>query len=145
MDNNYFASGQFLIETEYDDWENMLHVMLKSFTETVEYPDRTQSNIDLNSISLGYTNWVLEKVKAQNIPIESIIPNQSWFISYNPYGYQGVHNHTNEENLISTVMYFDNKEQDDIKRMLHFIRTCGTYSNLVKQAQSKQKIIDKMI
>jgi ATP-binding cassette subfamily F protein 2 len=36
------------------------------------------------------------------------------------------------------------KEQDDIKRLTHFIRTCGTYSNLVKQAQSKQKIIDKM-
>lgn len=36
------------------------------------------------------------------------------------------------------------KEQDDIARLLHFIRTCGTYSNLVKQAQSKQKIIDKM-
>jgi len=37
------------------------------------------------------------------------------------------------------------KEQDDIKRIRHFIATCGTYSNLVKQAQSKQKIIDKMV
>jgi ATP-binding cassette subfamily F protein 2 len=37
------------------------------------------------------------------------------------------------------------KQQDDIQRLQHFIRTCGTYSNLVKQAQSKQKIIDKMI
>jgi ATP-binding cassette subfamily F protein 2 len=36
------------------------------------------------------------------------------------------------------------KEQEDIAHLLHFIRTCGTYSNLVKQAQSKQKIIDKM-
>jgi len=37
------------------------------------------------------------------------------------------------------------KEQDDIKRIRHFITTCGTYSNLVRQAQSKQKIIDKMV
>ena len=36
------------------------------------------------------------------------------------------------------------KEQEDIARLLNFIRSCGTYSNLVKQAQSKQKIIDKM-
>lgn len=37
------------------------------------------------------------------------------------------------------------KEQDDIKHLKAFISSCGTYSNLVKQAQSKQKIIDKMV
>jgi ATP-binding cassette subfamily F protein 2 len=48
-----------------------------------------------------------------------------------------------EKRVNDTKKY--NKEQDDIGRLTHFIRTCGTYSNLVKQAQSKQKIIDKMI
>jgi len=37
-----------------------------------------------------------------------------------------------------------NKEQDDIKHIKAFIASCGTYSNLVRQAKSKQKIIDKM-
>ena len=37
------------------------------------------------------------------------------------------------------------KEDDDIKHLKEFIASCGTYSNLVKQAQSKQKIIDKMV
>jgi len=37
------------------------------------------------------------------------------------------------------------KERDDIKHLKEFISSCGTYSNLVKQAQSKQKIIDKMV
>jgi len=36
------------------------------------------------------------------------------------------------------------KEQDDIKHLKRFISSCGTYSNMVKQAASKQKIIDKM-
>jgi len=36
------------------------------------------------------------------------------------------------------------KESTDIKHMEEFIRGCGTYSNLVKQAACKQKIIDKM-
>jgi ATP-binding cassette subfamily F protein 2 len=36
------------------------------------------------------------------------------------------------------------KEQDDIKHIKDFIASCGTYSNLVRQAKSKQKIIDKM-
>eukprot|EP00939_MAST-03C_sp_MAST-3C-sp1_P002296 g2296.t1 len=37
------------------------------------------------------------------------------------------------------------KEQDSIAHIKKFIASCGTYSNLVKQAQSKQKIIDKMV
>jgi len=36
------------------------------------------------------------------------------------------------------------KEQTDIKHLEEFIRSCGTYANLRKQAESKQKIIDKM-
>eukprot|EP00192_Tetraselmis_astigmatica_P008482 CAMPEP_0117676328 /NCGR_PEP_ID=MMETSP0804-20121206/16104_1 /TAXON_ID=1074897 /ORGANISM="Tetraselmis astigmatica, Strain CCMP880" /LENGTH=612 /DNA_ID=CAMNT_0005485439 /DNA_START=176 /DNA_END=2014 /DNA_ORIENTATION=- len=36
------------------------------------------------------------------------------------------------------------KEQEDIKHIKQFIASCGTYSNLVKQAKSKQKILDKM-
>lgn len=37
-----------------------------------------------------------------------------------------------------------NKEQDDIKHIKQFISSCGTFSNMVKQAKSKQKILDKM-
>jgi len=36
------------------------------------------------------------------------------------------------------------KEQGDINHLQDFIRSCGTYANLRKQAESKQKIIDKM-
>ena len=36
------------------------------------------------------------------------------------------------------------KEQADIKHIKEFIASCGTYANLVKQAKSKQKILDKM-
>lgn len=36
------------------------------------------------------------------------------------------------------------KEQDDIKHLKTFIASCGTFSNLVRQAKSKQKILDKM-
>jgi len=37
------------------------------------------------------------------------------------------------------------KEQSDIAHLKDFIRSCGTYANLRKQADSKQKIIDKMV
>ncbi|RKO86921.1 P-loop containing nucleoside triphosphate hydrolase protein, partial [Blyttiomyces helicus] len=36
------------------------------------------------------------------------------------------------------------KQQDEIEHMKKFIASCGTYSNLVRQAKSRQKILDKM-
>jgi len=36
------------------------------------------------------------------------------------------------------------KQQGEIEHLKKFISSCGTYANLVKQAKSKQKIIDKM-
>jgi ATP-binding cassette subfamily F protein 2 len=47
-----------------------------------------------------------------------------------------------ENNVLQMKKY--EKEQDDIKHLKAFISSCGTYSNLVKQAKSKQKILDKM-
>jgi len=50
---------------------------------------------------------------------------------------------TRKDNEVNQMKHYQ-KEQDDIKHLKEFISSCGTYSNLVKQAQSKQKIIDKM-
>ena len=36
------------------------------------------------------------------------------------------------------------KQQEEIKSIKAFIASCGTYANLVKQAKSRQKILDKM-
>jgi ATP-binding cassette subfamily F protein 2 len=47
----------------------------------------------------------------------------------------------NEVNQLKTYK----KEQDDIKHLKAFIASCGTYANLVRQAKSKQKILDKMV
>merc|ERR1719313_1722354 len=51
---------------------------------------------------------------------------------------------TRKENEVNQLKKYE-KEQEDIKHLKEFISSCGTYSNLVKQAQSKQKIIDKMV
>lgn len=47
-----------------------------------------------------------------------------------------------EQEIIQQKKY--EKEQEDIKHIKEFIASCGTYANLVKQAKSKQKILDKM-
>ena len=48
-----------------------------------------------------------------------------------------------ENNIVQQKKH--EKEQADIKHLKEFIASCGTYSNMRKQAESKQKIIDKMI
>jgi len=50
---------------------------------------------------------------------------------------------TKKEVEVNQMKAYD-KEQEDIKHIKQFISSCGTFSNLVKQAKSKQKIIDKM-
>jgi len=50
---------------------------------------------------------------------------------------------TKSENEVNQMKAY-NKQQDEIQHIKKFIASAGTYANLVKQAKSKQKIIDKM-
>ncbi len=50
---------------------------------------------------------------------------------------------TKAENEVNQQKAYE-KEQADIKHLKAFISSCGTYANLVRQAKSKQKILDKM-
>ncbi|RCH89351.1 hypothetical protein CU097_006048 [Rhizopus azygosporus] len=50
---------------------------------------------------------------------------------------------TKEENEVNQAKAYA-KQQEEIAHIKKFIASAGTYANLVKQAKSKQKIIDKM-
>ncbi|KAJ2806271.1 ABC transporter ATP-binding protein arb1 [Coemansia guatemalensis] len=50
---------------------------------------------------------------------------------------------TKQENEVNQAKAYE-KQQDEIEHIKKFIASAGTYSNLVRQAKSKQKIIDKM-
>jgi ATP-binding cassette subfamily F protein 2 len=50
---------------------------------------------------------------------------------------------TRSENEVNQMKAY-NKQQDEIKHIKQFIASAGTYSNLVRQAKSRQKILDKM-
>lgn len=63
-------------------------------------------------------------------------------LSYYTGNYDTFRRTVQDEEIIQQKRY--EKEQGDIAHIKQFISSCGTYSNLVKQAKSKQKIIDKM-
>ncbi|KAF8496990.1 ATP-binding cassette transporter [Gautieria morchelliformis] len=50
---------------------------------------------------------------------------------------------TKQENDVNQMKAY-HKQQEEIAHIKKFIASAGTYANLVKQAKSKQKIIDKM-
>ncbi|KAL0950455.1 hypothetical protein HGRIS_010404 [Hohenbuehelia grisea] len=50
---------------------------------------------------------------------------------------------TRQENEVNQMKAY-NKQQEEIAHIKKFIASAGTYANLVRQAKSKQKIIDKM-
>lgn len=50
---------------------------------------------------------------------------------------------TKQENEVNQVKAYE-KQQEEIAHIKKFIASAGTYANLVKQAKSKQKILDKM-
>lgn len=50
---------------------------------------------------------------------------------------------TRKENEVNQMKQYV-KQQEEIKHIKDFIASCGTYANLVRQAKSRQKILDKM-
>ncbi|KAH9999843.1 P-loop containing nucleoside triphosphate hydrolase protein [Russula vinacea] len=50
---------------------------------------------------------------------------------------------TKKENEVNQMKAYQ-KQQDEIAHIKKFIASAGTYANLVKQAKSKQKVLDKM-
>jgi ATP-binding cassette subfamily F protein 2 len=50
---------------------------------------------------------------------------------------------TKSEQDVNTIKLYK-KQQGEIAEIKAFIASCGTYANLVRQAKSRQKILDKM-
>eukprot|EP00038_Savillea_parva_P006093 m.161625 g.161625 ORF g.161625 m.161625 type:complete len:635 (+) comp12098_c0_seq1:64-1968(+) len=51
---------------------------------------------------------------------------------------------TREEKEVNQLKEYE-KQQEEIRHIKKFIASCGTFANAVKQAQSRQKVLDKMI
>ena len=63
------------------------------------------------------------------------------FLTYG--GNYSIYVRTKQENEVNQMKAYQ-KQQEEIAHIKKFIASAGTYANLVKQAKSKQKIIDKM-
>jgi len=110
------------------------HLDLGACVWLEEYLKNYPSTLLLTSHSEDFLNGVCTNI-LQLTPKGTLV---TWGGNYEQYC------KTREEHEKNQLTKYK-KEQDDIQHLQEFIRSCGTFSNLRKQADSKQKIIDKMV
>jgi ATP-binding cassette subfamily F protein 2 len=88
-------------------------------------------------VVVSHSEDFLNAVTTHTIDITPMLTLKNYTGNYHQYRI------TKEENEVNQMRAYK-KEQDDIKHLKAFIASCGTFSNLVRQAKSKQKILDKM-
>jgi ATP-binding cassette subfamily F protein 2 len=110
-----------------------------------------------NHLDLGACVWLEEFLKKYNRILLLISHSQDFLnnvctdiIDWSPKktldyygGNYDTYINTREDLEVNQMKRYE-KQQDDIKHIKKFIASAGTYANLVRQAKSKQKIIDKM-
>jgi ATP-binding cassette subfamily F protein 2 len=109
------------------------HLDLGACVWLEEYLAKYPTTIVLTSHSEDFMNGVCTEIMQLTVDSKLVY----WGGNYDSYV------KTRQETEVNQLKAYE-KEQTDIKHLEEFIRSCGTYSNLRKQADSKQKIIDKM-
>eukprot|EP00930_Biecheleria_cincta_P026112 TRINITY_DN18463_c0_g1_i2.p1 TRINITY_DN18463_c0_g1~~TRINITY_DN18463_c0_g1_i2.p1 ORF type:complete len:727 (-),score=194.63 TRINITY_DN18463_c0_g1_i2:39-2219(-) len=109
------------------------HLDLGACVWLEEYLAAYPSTIILTSHSEDFMNTVCTEIMQLTADQKLVY----WGGNYDQYV------KTREEKEVNQLKAYE-KEQADIKHLQEFIRSCGTFSNLRRQADSKQKIIDKM-
>merc|ERR1719446_1970138 len=109
------------------------HLDLGACVWLEEYLAQYPTTIILTSHSEDFMNGVCTEIMQLTVDQKLVY----WGGNYDAYV------KTRQEVEVNQMKAYE-KEQDDIKHLEEFIRSCGTYSNMRRQADSKQKIIDKM-
>lgn len=109
------------------------HLDLGACVWLEEYLAAYPSTIILTSHSEDFMNTVCTEIMQLTADQKLVY----WGGNYDQYV------RTRAEKEVNQLKAYE-KEQSDIKHLQEFIRSCGTFSNMRRQADSKQKIIDKM-
>mmetsp|Transcript_4874 Transcript_4874/g.11038 ORF Transcript_4874/g.11038 Transcript_4874/m.11038 type:complete len:606 (-) Transcript_4874:83-1900(-) len=109
------------------------HLDLGACVWLEEYLAQYPMSIILTSHSEDFMNGVCTEIMQLTVDHKLVY----WGGNYDSYV------KTRAELEVNQMKAFE-KEQGDIKHLEEFIRSCGTYANMRRQADSKQKIIDKM-
>ncbi|QKX61019.1 uncharacterized protein TRUGW13939_08165 [Talaromyces rugulosus] len=108
------------------------HLDLEACVWLEEYLKKWDRTLMLVSHSMDFLNGVCT----------TMIDMRMQKLIYYGGNYDSYHKTRDEQETNQTKAY--NKQQEEISHIKKFIASAGTYANLVRQAKSRQKILDKM-
>ncbi|KAH8702454.1 putative ribosome biogenesis ABC transporter Arb1 [Talaromyces proteolyticus] len=108
------------------------HLDLEACVWLEEYLKKWDRTLVLVSHSMDFLNGVCT----------NMIDMRGKQLLYYGGNYDSYHKTRDEQETNQTKAY--NKQQEEIAHIKKFIASAGTYANLVRQAKSRQKILDKM-
>ncbi|KAF4121866.1 ATP-binding cassette, subfamily F, member 2 [Geosmithia morbida] len=108
------------------------HLDLEACVWLEEYLKKWERTLVLISHSMDFLNGVCN----------NMIDMRNKALQYYGGNYDSYHKVRSDNEVNQTKAY--NKQQEEIQHIKKFIASAGTYANLVKQAKSRQKILDKM-
>jgi ATP-binding cassette subfamily F protein 2 len=108
------------------------HLDLEACVWLEEYLKKWERTLVLVSHSMDFLNGVCT----------TMIDMRGKLLLYYGGNYDSYHKTRAEQDTNQMKAY--HKQQDEIQHIKKFIASAGTYANLVKQAKSRQKILDKM-
>lgn len=108
------------------------HLDLEACVWLEEYMKKWERTLVLVSHSMDFLNGVCNQM----------IDMRDKKLLYYGGNYDSYHKTRAEQETNQQKAY--EKQQDEIKHIKQFIASAGTYANLVRQAKSRQKILDKM-
>ncbi|CAN8095235.1 unnamed protein product [Discula destructiva] len=108
------------------------HLDLEACVWLEEYMKKWERTLVLVSHSMDFLNGVCNQM----------IDMRDKKLLYYGGNYDSYHKTRSEQETNQQKAY--EKQQDEIKHIKQFIASAGTYANLVRQAKSRQKILDKM-
>lgn len=108
------------------------HLDLEACVWLEEYMKKWDRTLVLISHSMDFLNGVCT----------NMIDMRLKTLLYYGGNYDSYHKTRSEQETNQMKAYY--KQQEEIAHIKRFIASCGTYANLVRQAKSRQKVLDKM-
>lgn len=117
-----FNFQQWIIESDFPGHEKLEYLF--DGLEDNRAPNQTTAtnngiqhyyydNEEIKNVADMVRTRTNELLAEQESPVHAGELDKAWTITYNPGGWQALHNHAHRYNIVSTVLYFDTNENEN--------------------------------
>ena len=116
-----FNFQQWVIESDFPDYQQFEYLFDGLEDNRDDMNTHTNNGIqhyyevdEIDSITNTVRQRANEILQEQNAPMRVGNADSAWTITYGPGGWQALHNHAYRHHIITTVLYFDTNESNNM-------------------------------